>query len=254
MLAVRRARRSERFVLWLSKHWLLAFSVAWGAFVIAPWLAPVFMKIGASGSANAIYFFYQFFCHQLPERSFFLFGSRPMYSLQQIGAVWPTGDPGVLRQFIGNAEFGWKVAYSDRMVAMFTTLWFAALIFGVIRRCLRPLSVWGYILMVLPMVIDGTTHFIGDLAGIGQGFRDTNVWLAQLTRNALPTWFYAGDALGSFNSWMRLLTGVLFGIGSVWLAFPYAEAIFVEMREVLEDRFRRLRLTKNPKQSNHRGD
>lgn len=39
-----------------------------------------------------------------------------------------------------------------------------------------------------------------DLAGFGQGFRDTNVWLAYLTGGGLPTWFYIGDALGSFNS------------------------------------------------------
>ena len=238
-------------MLWLSKHWLLAFNVAWGAFVIAPWLAPVFMKIGLNGLGNAIYFIYQFFCHQLPERSFFLFGSQPMYSLQQIGAVWPTDDPNILRQFIGNAEFGWKVAYSDRMVAMYTSLWIAAMIFGLIRRRLRPLPIWGYLLMILPMAIDGGTHFVSDFARIGQGFRYTNAWLAQLTQNAFPESFYVGDALGSFNSWMRLITGALFGIASVWLAFPYVEAAFAGIRETLEGKFRRLSLTRNPMQSSH---
>ena len=238
-IAIGPARRSERLVLWLSKHWLLAFNVAWGAFVVAPWLAPVLMKIGLAGIGNAIYFVYQFFCHQLPERSFFLFGSQPMYSLQQIGAVWPTGDMNVLRQFTGNAEFGWKVAYSDRMVAMYTALWFAALAFARIRRRVRPLPIWAYLLMVLPMAIDGGTHFVSDLAGMGQGFRETNVWLAQLTQHALPASFYVGNALGSFNSWMRVLTGALFGLASVWLAFPYAEAAFAEIRETMESKFTR---------------
>jgi hypothetical protein len=73
------------------------------------------------------------------------------------------------------------------------------------------------------MVLDGTTHMFGDLAGIGNGFRDTNAWLAYLTGDTLPSSFYAGDALGSFNSWMRLLTGVLFGVSVVWLAFPYLD-------------------------------
>jgi len=27
--------------------------------------------------------------------------------------------------------------------------------------------------------------------------------------------------LGSFNSWMRLITGLLAGLGITWLAFPY---------------------------------
>ena len=64
---------------------------------------------------------------------------------------------------------------------------------------------------------------VSDLAGIGQGFRDSNAWLAALTGNSLPAAFYAGDALGSFNGWMRLISGALFALGIVWLAFPYLD-------------------------------
>ena len=42
-----------------------------------------------------------------------------------------------------------------------------------------------------------------------------------LTKDALPVTFYAGDALGSFNSLMRLITGPLAGLAIVWLSFPY---------------------------------
>ena len=233
----RPARRSERFVYWLSNHWLLAFNVLWGAFVVLPWLAPVFMKIGLPGAGSAVYWVYQFFCHQLPERSFFLFGPQPMYAVSQIGAVWPTADPNVLRQFTGNADFGWKVAYSDRMVAMYTAFWIASIAFATVRRRLQPLPLWGYALLILPMAIDGGTHFLSDLQGLYTGFRYTNDWLARLTGGSFPAWFYVGDGLGSFNSWMRLLTGALFGIASVWLAFPYAEAAFFEVREELEAKF-----------------
>ena len=65
------------------------------------------------------------------------------------------------------------------------------------------------------------THTVSDCAGIGQGFRDTNAWLAAITNNSFHASFYAGDALGSFNSMMRFLTGVLAGLGMVWLSFPY---------------------------------
>jgi hypothetical protein len=51
--------------------------------------------------------------------------------------------------------------------------------------------------------------------------------------------FYAGDALGSFNSLMRLLTGALFGLASVWLAWPYADAAFNEVHEQLDEKFER---------------
>jgi len=42
-----------------------------------------------------------------------------------------------------------------------------------------------------------------------------------LTNNVLPATFYAGEALGSFNSLMRFSPGFLAGLGIVWLAFPY---------------------------------
>jgi hypothetical protein len=89
------------------------------------------------------------------------------------------------------------------------------------------------------MVLDGGTHFLSDLAGIGQGFRDGNVWLAALTGNVLPATFYAGDALGSFNSLMRIVTGLLFGLGVVWFAFPHLQRMFAEMVYNLEAKFNR---------------
>ena len=58
---------------------------------------------------------------------------------------------------------------------------------------------------------------LSNFAGIGQGFRDSNQWLAVLTNHLLPITFYAGDALGSFNSWARFVTGILAGLGIVWL-------------------------------------
>lgn len=79
---------------------------------------------------------------------------------------------------------------------------------------------------MIPMAIDGISHFISDFAGLGQGFRDSNAWLAALTNNAFPVTFYAGDTLGSVNSWLRLLTGVLFGFATVWFSFPFLNGWF----------------------------
>ena len=101
----------------------------------------------------------------------------------------------------------------------------------------------------LPMIIDGGTHLLSDIqAGpnFGTGFRDTNVWLAQLTNQAFPASFYAGDALGSFNSWMRLLSGILFGVASIWLAFPFVEAAFQQTREAQEEKLKRSALQPLP--------
>lgn len=74
--------------------------------------------------------------------------------------------------------------------------------------------------------IDGTTHFLNDHAGLGQGFRYTNAWLAAAGGSAFPPTFYAGCALGSLNFWMHVLTSLLFGIGVAWFGFPYLDELF----------------------------
>jgi uncharacterized membrane protein len=207
--------------------WFMLFGVVAGLYVILPFLAPAFMAIGWSSGGKAIYLIYSLLCHQLPERSFFLFGSKFTYSLPEIQAAWQyTINPLILRQFIGNPELGWKVAWSDRMVSMFTSIWIFGLIWYPYRRRLPKLPLWGLVLFLLPMALDGTSHFISDFWGIGQGFRDTNLWLVVLTKNVFVPTFYAGDAWGSFNSAMRLLSGILFGLGIVWFIFPYLDDSF----------------------------
>jgi uncharacterized membrane protein len=207
---------------WMTEHWLETFLIVYGIWVWLPFLAPVFMKLGWTTAGSAIYFIYSFFCHQLPERSFFFFGEKTMYSLSEIQAVWQdTTNPMVLRKFIGSEIMGWKIAWSDRMISFYMSVWLFGLAWSPLRRNVKPLSWWAFALLLLPIIIDGSTHAVSDLAGIGLGFRDTNQWLAVLTNHSLPVTFYAGDALGSFNSWARFISGVLAGFSIVWLAFPY---------------------------------
>jgi len=207
--------------------WFILLGIMTGLYVILPFLAPAFMTIGWSDAGKAIYFIYSFLCHQLPERSYFLFGHQFTYSLPEIKAAWRnTNNPLILRQFIGNPELGWKVAWSDRMVSMFTSTWIFGLLWFPFRRRFQKLPFLGLVLFLLPMALDGTTHFVSDFWGIGQGFRDTNLWLSILTNHIFPPTFYAGDAWGSFNSLMRLLTGISFGLGLVWFGFPYLDDSF----------------------------
>ena len=220
-------RTSQSLGEWLSSHWLQIFLVIYGIWVFTPFLAPFFMVIGWTSAGRAIYFIYSFFCHQLPERSFFLFGEKIMYTLPEIQSAWQdTINPMILRQFVGNESMGWKIAWSDRMIAFYTSVWLFAVAWWPLRRKVKPLSWWAFALLLLPLILDGGTHTISDFAGIGQGFRDTNQWLAALTNNALPSSFLIGDALGSFNSWARIITGLLAGLGIVWLAFPNIEDSF----------------------------
>ena len=219
--------RLERWTLYLSRHWLIVMGVVLGLYAGLPFLTPILMRLGWETPAKVIYFVYSFLCHQLPQRSFFFFGSKVTYSLFEITSNGVNSlDVLTLRQFIGSPEMGWKVAWSDRMVAMFSSLWVFGMLWKPLRGWLKPLPWWGLALFLLPMAIDGLSHFFSDLSGIGQGFRDSNAWLAILTRHAFSSGFYAGDAWGSFNSILRLVTGILFGLGAVWFVFPILEDAF----------------------------
>jgi uncharacterized membrane protein len=217
---------------------MAGFSILFGLFVGLPFLAPIWMSLGWQFPARIIYSIYSFLCHQLPQRSYFLFGSQLSYSLAEINTVWPNiSDFQVLRQFIGTTEMGWKVAWSDRMVSMYTSILVFGWLWYVLRKWSRPLSWQGLLLFMLPMALDGSTHMVSDLAGIGNGFRDTNLWLETLTRSTFPASFYAGDAWGSFNSMMRILTGIVFGLGVAWFCFPYLNAYFEGYKQLIKNKF-----------------
>jgi uncharacterized membrane protein len=226
---------TDRLTYFFGKHWLTVFLISYSFFVGLPFLAPAFMALGWVLPARAIYFFYSFLCHQLPERSYFLFGPQISYSLQEIHKTGQNVSNLLsLRQFIGNAQMGWKVAWSDRMVSLFTSILPTAVIWWALRKRVQKLPWWGLVLFLLPMAVDGTTHLLSDFAGIGLGFRDTNTWLAVITNQSLPNWFYAGDAWGSFNSIARLVTGALSGIGVGWFLFPLVEETFQDSIHYLE--------------------
>jgi uncharacterized membrane protein len=231
--------RANQTIYWVSRHWLLLFSILLGLLIGLPFLAPVFMKMGWTRPAAVIYIVYSGLCHQLPQRSFFLFGDQTMYPLSDIQAVWEnTTNPLILRRFVGNAEMGWKVAWSDRMVSMYASPYLFGILFGLVRHRIKPLSIKGLFLFLLPMGVDGITHLISDFtAEIGGGFRDSNIWLTNLTNHSFPATFYSGDAFGSFNSWMRILTGILFGLGIIWFFFPRAQAAFADTRAQIERKF-----------------
>ena len=82
----------KRLTYGISRHWILVFSIFLGLYVGLPFLAPLFKEIGWEGPAKAIYFIYSYLCHQMPQRSFFLFGEKTMYSLETIQTIWQDTD------------------------------------------------------------------------------------------------------------------------------------------------------------------
>lgn len=221
----------DRWIFLISEHWMLLFSFSYGVWVLLPFLAPVLMEAGWQTPGKVIYAVYTLFCHQLPQRSFFLFGPEFTYSLTEIGNAWkPTTNPGVLREFLGSAELGWKVAWSDRMVSMYSSVLLASWVWWPLRDRIKQLSLKGLFFFLLPMGLDGVTHMISDLQGLGEGFRYHNQWLAEMTGYIFKPGFYAGTTWGTFNSGMRLLTGILFGVGFVWYLFPLLDDAFQDLK------------------------
>src|SRR5574340_1212819 len=238
------ARRINRWVYKFAKYWILSFSLLIGLEVGLPFLAPVLMAAGLEFPARIIYGIYSFLCHQLPQRFYFLFCQQFTYSLADIHVAWQnTTNFTILRQFIGTPEMGWKLAWSDRMVSMYTSILLFGWLWYPLRKRIRPLRLSGFLMLLFPMALDGFSHMVSDFAGIGQGFRDSNAWLAALTGGAMPADFYAGDAWGSFNSIMRLATGILFGLGVVWFGFPLLDEYFQDYKERIRQKFQRAGLS-----------
>jgi uncharacterized membrane protein len=221
----------DRFVQGLLRHWLLIVGLFLGVWTILPWLAPVLMHLGWYRPAWWIYYIYSLFCHQLPERSWFLFGPRFTPSLAEIqGASGAGGDFFALRHFLGTPALGWKLAWSDRMVSFYGGWFLFAVLYGLLRgrvRWLRPIGRglrWQTaLLLMLPMALDGGTHMVSDLWGVTAGFRQSNAWLAALTGKLLPPAFYVGDAWGSFNSLARLVSGLLAAFGLIFWLLPFVD-------------------------------
>lgn len=222
----------ERGVAWLLRHWLLMVNLAMALFIGGTLLPPLFMRLGLEGPAKVFYTFYGFSCHQLPERSYFLFGPDAVntYSLEKVIA-WGA-DPDYLRGFVGDSQVGFKLGMAHRNTAIYTTLFLAGLAYALLRKRAAGLRWPLFVLLILPIAVDGGSHMVSELTGLG--FRETNAWLAALTGDLFPEAFYAGTTIGSFNWFLRTLTGALFAVACAWIAYPFLGRGFADARRQAE--------------------
>ncbi|MBP7691731.1 MAG: DUF2085 domain-containing protein [Anaerolineales bacterium] len=216
----------DRGVLALARHWLLAFNLFVLAYVGIPFLAPALMHIGWTGPAKLIYTIYSPLCHQLGYRSWFLFGAETHYPRAEFQTR--TGiDPNDLwaaRGYLGDETLGYKVAFCERDVAIYGGLLLAGLIYSLpgVRGRLPPLPWWGWVLLgLVPVGLDGFSQLF-----------------SQYPYNLLPGF----NLLPARESTpvLRSLTGALFGLANVWLAYPYVEESMREVRQNLEAKLARV--------------
>ncbi|MFP3853020.1 MAG: DUF2085 domain-containing protein [Anaerolineales bacterium] len=211
----------NRAVLFFARHWLVVFNLLVFTYASLPFAAPVLMKNGVQGPARAIYTAYSPLCHQLAFRSWFLFGDQSAYPRELAGTNYTSfgeatgideGDLYAARDFIGNEQIGYKVALCERDVAIYGSILLAGLIFGIFRKKLKPLPIALWVLFgIVPMAVDGGSQLI---AGI-----------------PLPGF----DLIPAREStpFLRTLTGGLFGVMNVWMAYPYVEETMSETRALV---------------------
>ena len=86
--------------------------------------------------------------------------------------------------------FGHQMAMCARNFTLYASLWVGTLIFRVVRQRLRPLPWPILVLFLLPMALDGGTQMVG---------------------------------LRESNAALRIITGLLFGMGICWFALPFVQ-------------------------------
>ncbi|MEJ2151310.1 MAG: hypothetical protein P8Z40_17880 [Chloroflexota bacterium] len=80
----------DRFILWLSRRWVLVISAMVGLYAGIPFMAPVAMHMGWTGVGDTIYRVYSPVCHQFAFRSWFLYGDQTVYPRQRAGVAGGT--------------------------------------------------------------------------------------------------------------------------------------------------------------------
>ncbi len=169
----------------MTRHWLLGVNAVVGVFIAGALVAPMLAAAGLASVAEALYGVYHLTCHQWAFRSFFVLGGQAVYSLEQLQqlGVEPFG-------FVGEPGVGWKMAICERDFAIYLSVLIAGLVYAR-HRHVTALGVPLYVMLILPMAIDGFTQLFG--------WRES-------------TWE------------LRVLTGALFGLASVWLIYPRFDA------------------------------
>jgi uncharacterized membrane protein len=163
--------RLDAIARWGLRHWLPLICAGVALYGGLAVLAPVLTAGGYTRLGEALFLLYTPFCHQRPERSYFVLGHQ--------------------------------VAICHRELAMYSFVLLGALVYAPLRRRLRPLGGVGTLLLLLPMLLDGGTHALDDLLGLG-------------ARGG-------GDDVGTLNWWLRMLTALLFAVAVVWGIFPRLE-------------------------------
>ena len=149
------ARFAQAAGEWMLNYWATVITVVLGLVVATALSIPFLWYFGLDAIAQPLFIALHFTCAQVPSHSFFIFG-------HQLGLC-------------------------ARNLSIYVSMFLGSLVFVLSKKRIPGLPWWLWILVLLPMVWDGTTQLFG--------WRES-------------TWI------------LRLVTGTLFGLGNIWFVLP----------------------------------
>ena len=221
---------ADKISHWIAKHYLAVFNLFLALYVGIPFLAPIFKKIGWNGPAEVVYKIYSPLCHQWAFRSFFLFGEQVSYphaaagvsgllTFEQVSGITDANDPtrAQARAFEGTPELGYKVALCERDVAIWGAMALFGLVYAASGRRLPKLHwlIWGLVGLV-PIGLDGFSQLLSQIP-------------SPFIQSILP--------YRESTPFLRVLTGLLFGLATAWFMFPMIEETMADTRKLLAKKF-----------------
>jgi uncharacterized membrane protein/glutaredoxin len=224
--------RADKAMHWISRHYLAVLNLIMFLYVGLPVLAPVLMKSGATAPARVLYTIYSPLCHQFGFRSFFLYGEQAYYPLEEAGVnvvdfetatgILHLHDPNdysrwEARRYVGDETVGYKVALCERDVAIYASILFFGLLFGLTGRRFPQLhwSIW-ILLGLGPIGLDGFSQLFSQFD-----------WQALVS--ILP--------YRESTPFLRVLTGSMFGFFTAWFAYPNIEESMQETWQFFVKKF-----------------
>ena len=238
----------DKLLYKFSKHWLTVFNFFAFIYVGLPILAPILMNAGITGPARVIYTAYGPMCHQMASRSFFLFGEQDAYPRELAGTEYtpieaymadipefanvstdPVAWPEFLmpaRQFLGNAQMGYKMALCERDIGIYLFVFLGGLIYPFVRRYtpIKALSPMAFLILGMgPIGLDGFTQLLS-MYGIALN--------ASFMEAIFP--------LRESTPLLRTFTGAWFGLCLVWVAYPRIGISLQRTQRDLEAKLRRI--------------
>src|SRR5260370_22583324 len=149
------SRLSRRLGDLLLHYWAHMLTGLLGLIVCIALLIPFLSYLGLDVVAKPLFFALHAICAQIPSHSFYIIGHQ-------------------LGMYVRN-------------LFIYGSMFLGGLVFVLSKKRLTGIPWWVWVLMILPIALDGTTHLVG--------WRES-------------TWA------------LRMITGHLFGVGSVWFALP----------------------------------